>query len=155
MYSFQGTRPAPLPQRIRLPDGATRTDPSSFTAEEIAAAGFSGPYDEPPYDPATQRLDWIDGAYVVTPLPPVDPVPDWPGFRQALLSSDTIDDALESRAGVPGAVLALPGALQAAEAGDVDQVINVLIRLQQRGILSQVVRDEIAAAATVALAASR
>ena len=76
LYSFNGSRPAPLPFRITLPNGFTRTDPSTFTEAEITAAGFTGPYTEPAYDPATEQLDWIDGAFVVTAKPPAPPAPE-------------------------------------------------------------------------------
>jgi hypothetical protein len=75
LYSFQGSRPVPLPFRITLPNGFTRTDPSTFTEDEILAAGFTGPYSPPPYDPATEQLGWVDGAFVVEPLPPPPPEP--------------------------------------------------------------------------------
>lgn len=73
LYSFNGSRPAPLPFRITLPNGFTRTDPSTFTENEIAAAGFAGPYDEPAYDPTTQQLEWANGAFVIVAKPPVPP----------------------------------------------------------------------------------
>lgn len=76
LYSFNGSRPAPLPFRITLPNGFTRTDPSTFTEEEITTAGFAGPYTEPAYDPATQQIEWVDGAFVVTAKPPVPPEPE-------------------------------------------------------------------------------
>jgi hypothetical protein len=76
LYSFQGSRPAPLPFRITLPNGFTRTDPSTFTENEITAAGFTGPYVEPPYDPAIEQLGWVDGAFTVEPLPPPLPKPE-------------------------------------------------------------------------------
>ena len=76
LYSFNGCRPEPLPFRITLPNGFTRTDPSTFTEAEITAAGFTGPYVEPGYDPATQQLDWVDGALVVVTKPPAPPEPE-------------------------------------------------------------------------------
>ncbi len=76
LYSLHGARPEPLPFRITLPNGFTRTDPSTFTEDEIIAAGFTGPYTEPSYDPATEQLDWVDGVYSVVPLPPPPPEPD-------------------------------------------------------------------------------
>jgi hypothetical protein len=75
LYSHNGSRPAPLPFRITLPNGFTRTDPSTFTEDEIHAAGFTGPYIEPPYNPATEQLGWVDGAFVVETLPPPPPEP--------------------------------------------------------------------------------
>jgi hypothetical protein len=76
LYSLNGSHPEPIPFRITLPNGFTRTDPTTFTKEEIAAAGFIGPYAKPPYDPATQQLDWINGAFVVALLPPPPPKPE-------------------------------------------------------------------------------
>ena len=76
LYSLHGARPEPLPFRITLPNGFTRTDPSTFTEDEIHAAGFTGPYAPPPCDPATEQLGWVDGAYVVEPLPPPPPAPE-------------------------------------------------------------------------------
>jgi hypothetical protein len=76
LYSFNGCRPEPLPFRITLPNGFTRTDPSTFTEAEITAAGFTGPYVEPGYDPTTQQLDWVDGALVVVTKPPAPPEPE-------------------------------------------------------------------------------
>ena len=76
LYSHNTARPEPLPFRITLPNGFTRTDPSTFTEDEITAAGFSGPYTEPAYDPATEQLEWIDGAFVVTAKPPAPPAPE-------------------------------------------------------------------------------
>ena len=76
LYSFNGCRPEPLPFRITLPNGFTRTDPSTFTEDEITAAGFTGPYTEPVYNPITQQIDWVDGAYAVVTKPPEPPEPE-------------------------------------------------------------------------------
>jgi hypothetical protein len=40
LYSHNGAYPAPLPNRIILSDGRSRTDPSTFTKEEIDDAGY-------------------------------------------------------------------------------------------------------------------
>lgn len=76
LYSFNGCRPEPLPFRITLPNGFTRTDPSTFTEDEITAAGFTGPYTEPAYDSITQQLDWVDGTFVIVTKPPAPPEPE-------------------------------------------------------------------------------
>lgn len=65
LYSFGGAYPAPLPFRIRLSDGRTRTDPSSFTAGEIADAGYVAAPDAPSSTPASQVLAWIGSAWSV------------------------------------------------------------------------------------------
>ena len=83
LYSYRTCWPQELPFRIRLSDGFTRTDPSTFTAEEIADAGFTGPYTEPVYDPDTEVLNWDPKtlSFYITPKPEdtgnlnEDPVP--------------------------------------------------------------------------------
>lgn len=40
IYSYKNQEPKPLPFRIKLSNGRTRTDPNTFTAEEIADAGY-------------------------------------------------------------------------------------------------------------------
>jgi hypothetical protein len=80
-YSFNGSRPEPLPFRITLPNGFTRTDPSTFTEDEILAAGFTGPFVEPAYNPDTEELEWVsrigvDGLFIAVPKPPAPPEPD-------------------------------------------------------------------------------
>jgi hypothetical protein len=76
LYSFNGAYPAPLPFRITLPNGFTRTEPVTFTEAEIASAGFTGPYTEPAYNPNTEQLEWTDGAFVIAVKPPGPPEPD-------------------------------------------------------------------------------
>lgn len=75
LYSYNGAAPAPLPSRsrIRVPDGAggwrSRTDPGTFTAEELAAAGYvtaeAGP------EPTARQLGavWVDGAWSLPDKP--------------------------------------------------------------------------------------
>lgn len=63
MYSLKGQYPQPLPYRIRLSNGLTRT--GSYTAEEIADAG----YVEAPDPPSLSRheiLSWDGAQWVVT-----------------------------------------------------------------------------------------
>lgn len=58
LYSHNGLYPTTLPNRIRLSDGSTRTEPDTFTDEEIADAGYVLVSDPPGYDNTTQRLNW-------------------------------------------------------------------------------------------------
>jgi hypothetical protein len=57
LYSYQNQYPKPIPFRIKLSDGRTRTDPSTFTEEEIADAGFVAVADKPTITD-TQVLSW-------------------------------------------------------------------------------------------------
>ncbi|XWN29967.1 MAG: hypothetical protein ROR55_21095 [Devosia sp.] len=67
LYSKDGAEPAPLPFRIVLPDGRTRTDPTTFTPAEIADAGFVETPGVPAHDSATQHVPvWNGTGYDVT-----------------------------------------------------------------------------------------
>lgn len=69
LYSHRGGVPAVLPWRIVLPDGSTRTDPATFTADELSTAGYEPVPDPPAHDPATQAAPtWVDGTWLVRDL---------------------------------------------------------------------------------------
>jgi hypothetical protein len=57
LYSFNGSYPVELPFQIFLADGRCRTDPGTFTEQEIADAGFVGPVQEPSIT-ADEALVW-------------------------------------------------------------------------------------------------
>jgi len=65
LYSYNGAYPQTLPFRIRLSDGRTRTDPTSFTAEELADAGYTEVSDKPTITDSqvlewdSQAIDWV------------------------------------------------------------------------------------------------
>ena len=58
LYSKDGSYPNQIPFRIKLSNGLTRTDPSTFTPEEIADAGYITVEDPPASIPDTQILEW-------------------------------------------------------------------------------------------------
>lgn len=58
LYSKNGLYPNQIPFRIKLSNGLTRTDPSTFTPEEIADAGYITVEDPPASIPDTQILEW-------------------------------------------------------------------------------------------------
>lgn len=66
-YSHNANTPAPLPHRIRFPDGSTRTDATTFTADELERAGYSGPFERPERDPTTETVDWDGTEFLVRP----------------------------------------------------------------------------------------
>ena len=70
LYSLNGALPAPLPARVRLSNGLTRTGSSTYTSEEISEWGYIGPIDEPAYDPSIEAIFWseADAAYIVRQL---------------------------------------------------------------------------------------
>jgi len=57
LYSYQGKEPKSLPFRITLSNGQTRTDPISFTAEEIADVGYTVASNKPSIT-SSQVLEW-------------------------------------------------------------------------------------------------
>lgn len=71
LYSHNNKFPNPIPFEIILSNGVSRTDPSTFTEEEILDAGFTGPYPQPSYDLEFQRLEWDEDKkeYIIIDLP--------------------------------------------------------------------------------------
>ena len=71
LYSYQGQEPQELPERIRLSDGRTRTDSSTFTEEEIASAGFTGPYEKPEFNSEIETQSWNSESkqWITTSIP--------------------------------------------------------------------------------------
>ena len=125
LYSFRQQRPAPLPQRIRMPDGFTRTDASTFTQDEIQAAGYSGPYTEPSYNPSTEQLLWVNGEYVIEELPPPPIVPRWVDFSSVMMSLPAINIMLGTLLqNAPGLYGGLVVGLQNASEGDTRVFLN-------------------------------
>ncbi len=64
LYSLNGSYPTLLPNRVRLSNGFTRTDRSTFTAEEIADAGYVE-VDNPPEVIYPNHLEWNGINWVV------------------------------------------------------------------------------------------
>ena len=124
LYSYRQQRPAPLPFRIRLSNGFTRNEPASFTAEEIADAGYVA-YTEPAYDAATEQLLWVDGAYVIEALPPPIPTPRWVDFSAVVMSLPAINTMLGAvLQAAPGLYGGLVVGLQNASEGDSRVFLN-------------------------------
>jgi hypothetical protein len=57
LYSYKNQYPTGIPYRIVMPNGNTRTDPSSFTEEEIQEAGYVQ-VDNPPSADTNQVVEW-------------------------------------------------------------------------------------------------
>lgn len=85
LYSLNNSYPTKLPDRLRLPNGITRTDSTTFTAEEIALAGYI-PIEVPEYNPEIEQLNWLGDRFLVENLPLPDPTPDWDGFNLSMMS---------------------------------------------------------------------
>ena len=58
-YSVNGDYPITnLPHRIRLSNGLTKTDNTTFTDSDLVSAGITTVADNPPYNTNTQKLVW-------------------------------------------------------------------------------------------------
>ena len=58
-YSINGDYPTTnLPHRIRLSDGTTKTDNTTFTNDDLVSAGITTVADAPSYDSNTHKLVW-------------------------------------------------------------------------------------------------
>ena len=59
LYSFNGEYPVEiLPHRIRLSDGSTRTDNSTFTDSDLSNAGITTVSNPPDFNQETHKLVW-------------------------------------------------------------------------------------------------
>lgn len=63
LYTKNSSFPEPIPFRIKLSNGLTRTDPTTFTAEEIADAGYIE-VPEPPPSNSNQVITWNSDSLV-------------------------------------------------------------------------------------------
>jgi hypothetical protein len=64
LYSYKNQYPGTLPERIRLSNGNTKTDSSTFTQAELADAGYTLVSD-PPEVVYPNKLSWENSAWVV------------------------------------------------------------------------------------------
>ena len=70
LYSFKNMEPNVLPNRIRLSTGLTKTDPSTFTEQDLLDAGYVLVAQEyPSFDPKTQKVVWDINIAAWTVLP--------------------------------------------------------------------------------------
>lgn len=67
LHSLNNQYPEELPDRIRLSNGLTRTGKDTFTAEEIADAGYVA-VDNPPSISAEEQLSWDGSNWVVSAI---------------------------------------------------------------------------------------
>jgi len=72
LYSYQNQYPTELPERIRLSDGRTRTDSSTFTEEELADAGFIPVKDLPSCEGSTHKVIWNNNTISWEVVPKTD-----------------------------------------------------------------------------------
>lgn len=124
LYSFNGAAPAPIPFRITLANGFTRTDPSTFTEDEIAEAGYVL-IEQPEYDPATQALNWNGTSFDVVDIPPPAPTPRWVEFSAAAMSDAAINEMLGGLiSSAPGLYGGMIVGLKDASTGDSTVFVN-------------------------------
>lgn len=62
LYSYNGEFPKTLPNRIRLSDGSTRTDISSFTDDDLVDSGYIGPLTQPENTESVASISWDSGS---------------------------------------------------------------------------------------------
>lgn len=76
LYSYNGSYPINPPDRIRLSSGLTKTDFSTFTSEELEAAGWTGPYTKPSYDAEEFNCEWNSDEFKFDLIPHAKPSPE-------------------------------------------------------------------------------
>lgn len=84
LYSLKGQYPQPLPDRIILSNGFSRTG-GIYTPEEIADAGYFA-VEVPSYDPLIYQLNWNGSEFELALIPPPIPTSDWLEFSRLMLT---------------------------------------------------------------------
>lgn len=69
LYTLNGSYPAPIPERIRLSDGSTRSDSSTFDQDEIQDAGYVE-VPNPPVASYPNKLNWNSETLEWEVIPP-------------------------------------------------------------------------------------
>ena len=79
--SYQGLTPEfTMPERIRLSNGMTRTDASTFTQSELEDAGYTEVSEPPAVDP-DEKVIWNGNNWEVVPLTKSDYEQKWSQVR--------------------------------------------------------------------------
>lgn len=68
LYSFKGQEPKPLPFKVRLNDGSSRTSLHELNLDELNSLGFIGPVNIPNYDTESQKIEWDGKKYNILQL---------------------------------------------------------------------------------------
>jgi len=70
-YTKEGCLPRPLPEILQLSNGDVRSGSLTFTAEEIADAGWTVAPEIPTFNPVTQVANWSteNSNYVIENIP--------------------------------------------------------------------------------------
>jgi len=72
LYSYLGSYPTVIPERIRLSDGQTRTDSTTLTEAELTDAGWFFVSDKPIVNEIYQGVDWDGSNWVILDRPQAD-----------------------------------------------------------------------------------
>lgn len=72
LYSYNGSYPTTIPERIRLSDGQTRTDSTTFTEAELNDAGWIIVSDKPIVNEVYQGVSWSGTDWVIVDRPQED-----------------------------------------------------------------------------------
>ena len=81
LYSYNSGYPQVLPNRIRLSDGSTRTDRTSYTPEEIADAGYVQVADQPSV-PYPNKLDWNGTDWIIREPSAIEIESQWDSIKK-------------------------------------------------------------------------
>lgn len=116
LYSYNNQYPTKLPNRLKFPDGTTRTDSSTFTDEEIAAAGWVA-VDNPPEVQHPNVLEWKGTEWVVREPNNIEVHNQWKNIKEACLRRLEATDykvikAMESGVAVDPAIVSYRQALR-------------------------------------------
>ena len=68
LYSYKNQFPQPLPERVRLDSGETRTSLFELNEQQLKNIGFTGPHKVPTFDSNTQKAVWNGSEFEILEL---------------------------------------------------------------------------------------
>lgn len=83
-YSHKNKTPTSLPHEITLSNGATRTDVSTFTEEELKDAGYVLAPEKPSFT-RSQKLEWNGTEWIIKEKTDADKQQEWREIQEVCL----------------------------------------------------------------------
>jgi hypothetical protein len=83
-YSHKNKIPGPLPHEIKLSNGKTRTDVSTFTDEELAEAGYVLAPEKPLIN-RSQKLEWNETEWIIKDKTDADKTDEWRNIQEVCI----------------------------------------------------------------------
>jgi hypothetical protein len=84
LYSHKNKIPESLPHEIKLSNGVSRTDSSTFTENELIDAGYVLAPDKPPFT-KSQKLEWNGTEWIIKDKTDADKNDEWRNIQEVCI----------------------------------------------------------------------